>query len=178
MFNNKKGFTLIELLVVIAIIALISSVIFASLRNARIKSRDARRVADTRQIRIALELYFNNNNNYPTGLYGTGATNGLTSGGYMATVSYDPSGSSVQYSYAYCTANQLYYHLGASLEMQSNPGLYTDKDCNSATVGSCTSNTNCAAAYTNNFNGGTGSPDGLQKCNTSHTGNYCYDVAL
>lgn len=52
-----KGFTLIELLVVIGIIALLSSVVFASLVTARTKARDARRVADMRQIYTALHLY-------------------------------------------------------------------------------------------------------------------------
>ena len=180
MFNNKnkKGFTLIELLVVIAIISLLSSVIFASLRSARDKSRDARRVADIKQIQLALELYFDSNRNYPTGLYGTGATDGLTNGGYIPKVSFDPSGTSIQYSYAYCTANRRYYHLGSSLELQSNPGLLSDRDCNSGIVGSCTSAGDCSAAYTGAFNGGSGSPDGVQKCNASHTGNYCYDVVL
>ena len=47
---EPRGFTLIELLVVVAIIGLLSSVILASLNNARKKGRDARRVEDLRQI--------------------------------------------------------------------------------------------------------------------------------
>ncbi|PIS13297.1 MAG: prepilin-type cleavage/methylation domain-containing protein, partial [Candidatus Tagabacteria bacterium CG09_land_8_20_14_0_10_41_14] len=56
--KNKKGFTLIELLVVIAIIGILSSVVLASLNSARKKARDARRVADIKQIQLALEMYF------------------------------------------------------------------------------------------------------------------------
>lgn len=59
--NSKtfnKGFTLIELLVVIAIIGLLASIILVSLNSAREKARDTRRVADIKQIQIALELYY------------------------------------------------------------------------------------------------------------------------
>ncbi len=64
--RRKKGFTLIELLVVIAIIGILSSVVLASLSSARMKARDARRISDLEQIKIALELYYDSNNNYPT----------------------------------------------------------------------------------------------------------------
>ena len=80
----KKGFTLIELLVVVAIISLLSSVVMASLRVARSKARDSRRLSDMRQIQIALELYLDDNGQYPTG--DSGACNGWDS-------SLDPAGS-------------------------------------------------------------------------------------
>lgn len=66
--QNQKGFTLIELLVVIAIIGLLASVVLLALNSARQKSRDAKRLADVRQIASALELYFDsaNPNGYPT----------------------------------------------------------------------------------------------------------------
>ncbi len=62
----KRGFTLIELLVVIAIIGLLSSVVFASLNSARQKARNARSIADLAQLKTALELYYNDNNAYPS----------------------------------------------------------------------------------------------------------------
>lgn len=66
--QNQKGFTLIELLVVIAIIGLLASVVLLALNSARAKSRDAKRVADVRQIVSALELYFNDQSSYPASL--------------------------------------------------------------------------------------------------------------
>ena len=64
--NTKKGFTLIELLVVIAIIGILSSVVLASLSTARQKSRDAKRISDVGQIQLALELYFDAYQSYPS----------------------------------------------------------------------------------------------------------------
>ena len=60
------GFTLIELLVVIAIIGILSTLAIMALGSARQKARDSKRVADLNQIGKALELYFSDNNAYPT----------------------------------------------------------------------------------------------------------------
>ncbi|MBL1434018.1 type II secretion system protein [Candidatus Wolfebacteria bacterium] len=61
----KRGFTLIELLVVIAIIGMLSSVVLASLNTARESARDAKRKQDLKQIQVAMELYYNDNNVFP-----------------------------------------------------------------------------------------------------------------
>lgn len=100
--NQQKGFTLIELLVVIAIIGLLASVVLLALNSARSKSRDAKRIADVRQMTSALELYYNDNNAYPTTLGGLVTT-------YMgATVAaptpQDGSCASTQNTYGYATA--------------------------------------------------------------------------
>jgi len=83
----KKGFTLIELLVVIAIIALLSTLSVVALNSARVKSRDARRLSDIKQIRTALEMYFDNTQLYPTtdGNLGTSSFACLTSNGWTTT---------------------------------------------------------------------------------------------
>ena len=53
----NSGFTLIELLVVIAIISLLSSIIFASVKNARTKAIDARIKSDMLQMRNQAETF-------------------------------------------------------------------------------------------------------------------------
>ena len=65
MKDPKKGFTLIELLVVISIISLLSSIVLASLTEVRKKARDTKRVAEVQQIQTQLELYYNENGEYP-----------------------------------------------------------------------------------------------------------------
>lgn len=64
--TEQAGFTLIELLVVIAIIGMLSSVVLASLNSARAKARDASRLASVKSFKTALEIYYNDNNGYPT----------------------------------------------------------------------------------------------------------------
>jgi len=63
--RKRDGFTLIELLVVIAIIGMLSSIVLASLNSARMKARDARRLSDLHQIRLALEQYYDDKGKYP-----------------------------------------------------------------------------------------------------------------
>ena len=64
--NKKKAFTLIELLVVIAIIGILATLAVVALQQARSRARDSKRLADVKQLQTALELFFNENNRYPT----------------------------------------------------------------------------------------------------------------
>jgi prepilin-type N-terminal cleavage/methylation domain-containing protein len=104
---STRGFTLIELLVVIAIIALLSSVVLASLNTARAKARDAQRQSDAREIETALELYASDHKGaYPStagawwgnspGCYGGHASTGASASipnlapQYIPTIPQDP----------------------------------------------------------------------------------------
>ena len=124
---NKKGFTLIELLIVVAIIGLLSTLAVVALGSARVKARDSKRLADLKQLQTALELYYTDNNSYPTGsgvelgstsaacLNSTGFTTAGCANPYMGVV---PSGpNSDVYSY---TAASSTYTITATLEGDVN----------------------------------------------------------
>lgn len=68
---KQRGFTLIELLVVIAIIGILSSVVLASLNSARMKARDARKIADFKQISTVLNFYYDKYGTMPANLVPT-----------------------------------------------------------------------------------------------------------
>lgn len=127
--NAAKGFTLIELLVVIAIIGILSSIVLASLNTARLKSRDARRVADIKQIQLAMQLYYDANSSYPTDIY---AASGSLMPTYIATVPSDPVGQ-VQYAYERLSSGSS-YQIGANLEDLSNQALNSDLDVTGTVV--------------------------------------------
>ena len=122
--RGDQGFTLIELLVVIAIIGLLSSVVLVSLGTARLKSRDARRVADVGELRKALEIYNNDNRGrYPTPnaspYYLTGVT-GLTPT-YIATLPKDPSIAIAG------TGNDIRYYTDATRSTGYSIAIYPEK---------------------------------------------------
>ncbi|MFH1427493.1 MAG: type II secretion system protein [Patescibacteria group bacterium] len=63
--KSQEGFTLIELLVVISIIGFLASFAIFALNNARMKARDAQRIASLSQIQKAIDLYYNDNLIWP-----------------------------------------------------------------------------------------------------------------
>ncbi len=131
--KNRKGFTLIELLVVIAIIGILSTIAVIALQSARSKSRDAKRIADIKQIQTALEMYYSDNTAYPIEAsavnLGEGTKLTLSSGGgfsntasgttYMGQVPADPGGTSPATHYTYTSADGTTYTLVFTLEGSS-----------------------------------------------------------
>ncbi|KKU12217.1 MAG: Type II secretion system protein G [Candidatus Woesebacteria bacterium GW2011_GWA1_45_8] len=66
--RKQSGFTLLELLIVVAIIAILISIGLASFSRVQKSARDTQRRSDLENIRGALEQYYADYNNYPTGV--------------------------------------------------------------------------------------------------------------
>lgn len=66
--RSRRGFTLIEILLAVTIIILMTSLILVSISNARKKGRDSKRLADLSRIQLALDMYKDTYNSYPTTL--------------------------------------------------------------------------------------------------------------
>ena len=136
---------------VIAIIGLLASIVLVSLNTARQKARDSRRLSDLRQVALALELYYDNNNNaYPLITAGCTSANwqnqmttALEGGGYMTEVPIDPlNGATYWYAYSSTLTTGAEYVLKARLELAGNPAFVTDVDgeplgCTVANSASC-----------------------------------------
>ncbi len=75
--EKTQGFTLVELIVVIGIIGILSTLGMSSYSSVQRKARDAKRVADAHEIKIALAAYYADKGSYPlsTGTGWNGACN-------------------------------------------------------------------------------------------------------
>ena len=62
---KSPGFTLIELVVVISILAILSGVLVPRVKDHMQSARDARRLADVKTIRNAIEQYYWDKGEYP-----------------------------------------------------------------------------------------------------------------
>ncbi|MBP9711039.1 MAG: type II secretion system protein [Candidatus Pacebacteria bacterium] len=177
--SKKRGFTLIELLVVISIIGILSGIVITGLDKARQGGRDARRIADIKNIQLALQLYYTDQTipQYPTSLTTLVPV-------YISVLPKDPnvSGSCTSGSEASCYKYNAYrsgagacnasnvpvtYHLGALLESAGNSALIDDIDA-TFTGGLCTGgnpsggfsglSANCSSTA------GTAQPGGTEQC--------------
>lgn len=103
--KNQKGYTLTELLVVIVVFGVMSAFAVVVLNSARKDTRDMKRVADVTMIRMALELYYHNCNEYPTGLQAGATLTSVNCNGLLPlrAIPRDPSGS--YYNYTPCVGS-------------------------------------------------------------------------
>lgn len=62
---NTKGFTLLELLIVVGIVGILSVFVMSNVSGYRVRTRDAQRKVDLRQVQSALEMYRADDGTYP-----------------------------------------------------------------------------------------------------------------
>lgn len=135
MNKKKQGFTLIELLVVIAIIGLLSTLSILALNQARARARDAKRIADVKQIQTALELYYNEAGQYPASVT-PGAPIVYNSNVYLAAVPAAPE--PVDGAACGLAADKAYTY--ARQTTSGTGGSYTLNYCLGATINNITGN--------------------------------------
>jgi len=142
--NNAAAFTLIELLVAIAIIGVLAGGAFFALNPAGqfAKSRDIQRKNDLERIKVALDTYYNDNNNYPIdrGTIGTASWGGEWKP-YMAEIPQDPLSTQ---SYYYDSDGSS-YRLYANLERCSDSRSVAGVDCQRTGKNYSVSSSNLAA---------------------------------
>ena len=118
----KKGFTLIEILIVVVIIGILTSIVLVGVGGFRERARDAKRVADLRQVQGALEIYYAQNNAYPANTWAVMSP--LIAPSIIPTIPTDPLGGA----YTYVSVGAQHYVLGATLETSGNNVLDDDID--------------------------------------------------
>lgn len=116
-FLFQAGFTLIELLVVISVISILGGITVQSFSGAQAKARDAQRKSDLKSLRDALELYYNDNKQYPPNSSMTFDSSDIKS------VPKDPK-TKVSYTYISSASGDCYI-LAASLENDKDPQITT-----------------------------------------------------
>jgi len=129
---SKKAFTLIELMLVMVIISILATSAMTSLGRSREKARDIQRIANSRQMVLALELYYDNRGGYPADeIAGDDDWDLLISElekmEIMQAAPIDRAGEIYHY-YPSATSTSKSYVLGIKLENEDHPNLINDMD--------------------------------------------------
>jgi type II secretion system protein G len=145
--RSQSGFTLIELLVVVAIISILTGLVGSNYLTSRARARDAERKNSIQQVQSALEMYMNDNGQYPATMATTGngrirpfrwgleaftnSENGHPETVYMSILPGDPTGGAYQFHYEVNDVLTKYRVCGI-LENDQDADIqteYTDKVC-------------------------------------------------
>lgn len=152
----RKAFTLVEVLVTISLLGVLIGIVLVVLNPSffRAKARDGRRVSDLQVVQGAIEMYYAQQNGYPSGddaaalntvLSGGGA---WTAGGvtYLSRTPKDPT-DGTDTPYCYCVPGDTGCGLSSGAgyllcaEMEGSDSSWTSGDCNSHTYDYCRQNT-------------------------------------
>ena len=93
--NNQRGFTLLEMMVVVAIIAILAAILIPNFTRARAQAMTSACMGNIKMIATALELYYTDNQAYPTA--SNKAVQSLGLAGYLDQTPVDPAGGTGSY---------------------------------------------------------------------------------
>lgn len=142
---SSRGFTLIEIIVVLGLIGIIVATTFAALNpiTQLQKSNDAHRKTDLESLQHALELYYQDNDRYPTSTVNFQIQNGAATVAwgstwqpYMTIVPKDPVAANTYVYYSPASSNGQAYYLYANLQRGVNDPQACNKGNACASIGS------------------------------------------
>ncbi|MGW3549240.1 type II secretion system protein [Janibacter hoylei] len=68
---GARGFTIVELLIVVVVIAILAAISIVAYRGVQERARDSQRLQDVKTISKALEMYYVDNGQFPSGSCGS-----------------------------------------------------------------------------------------------------------